>query len=88
MNNEHAMKKKIKTILISQPKPITEKSPYFDLAKNMKVTVDFRPFIHVEAIEVKEFRKQTGCALRTRRRPTPRQSPPGEGRRGEKGGPD
>jgi uroporphyrinogen-III synthase len=58
LNNEHAMKKKIKTILISQPKPITEKSPYFDLAKNMKVTVDFRPFIHVEAIEVKEFRKQ------------------------------
>ncbi|PCJ80346.1 MAG: uroporphyrinogen-III synthase [Bacteroidetes bacterium] len=52
------MTKKIKTILISQPKPTTEKSPYFDLAKDMKVTIDFRPFIHVEAIDVKEFRTQ------------------------------
>ena len=52
------MKKKIKTILISQPKPSTEKSPYFDLAKDMKLIIDFRPFIHVEPIKVKEFRKQ------------------------------
>ena len=52
------MKKKIKTILISQPKPSTEKSPYFDLAKDMKLIIDFRPFIHVEPITVKEFRTQ------------------------------
>ena len=52
------MKKKIKTILISQPKPSTEKSPYFDLAKDMKLIIDFRPFIHVEPIKAKEFRKQ------------------------------
>ena len=52
------MKKKIKTILISQPKPSTEKSPYFDLAKDMKLIIDFRPFIHVEPISVKEFRTQ------------------------------
>jgi uroporphyrinogen-III synthase len=52
------MKKKIKTILISQPKPSTEKSPYFDLAKDMKLIIDFRPFIHVEPIKVKEFRIQ------------------------------
>ena len=51
-------KKKIKTILISQPKPATEKSPYFDLADKMKLTIDFRPFIHVEDVNVKDFRTQ------------------------------
>ena len=50
------MAKKIKTILISQPKPATEKSPYFDLADKMKLQIDFRPFIHVEPVDVKEFR--------------------------------
>ena len=49
---------KVKTILVSQPKPETEKSPYFDLSDNCKVKVDFRPFIHVEGIESKEFRQQ------------------------------
>ena len=52
------MVKKIKTILISQPKPATEKSPYFDLAEKLKLTIDFRPFIHVEDVEVKDFRTQ------------------------------
>tara|TARA_Y100001954_G_C15818417_1_gene608679 strand:- start:400 stop:1146 length:747 start_codon:yes stop_codon:yes gene_type:complete len=51
-------KKKIKTILISQPKPATEKNPYFDLANKMKLTIDFRPFIHVEDVDVKDFRTQ------------------------------
>lgn len=51
-------KKKIKTILISQPKPATDKSPYFDLADKMKLTIDFRPFIHVEDVDVKDFRTQ------------------------------
>ena len=41
------MAKKLKTVLISQPKPTTEKSPYFDLADRQKLTIDFRPFIHV-----------------------------------------
>ena len=48
---------KIKSILVSQPKPETEKSPYFDLAKKCTVKIDFRPFIHVEGIPSKEFRK-------------------------------
>lgn len=48
----------IKTILISQPKPVTEKSPYFDLAKKYKLKIDFRPFIHVEAVAAREFRQQ------------------------------
>ncbi|MFN3917142.1 MAG: uroporphyrinogen-III synthase [Flavobacteriales bacterium] len=46
----------IKTILVSQPKPETEKSPYFDLATKYNVKVDFRPFIKVEGIDVQEFR--------------------------------
>ena len=48
---------KIKKILVSQPKPQTDKNPYFDLAKNNNVQVDFRPFNHVEPISAKEFRQ-------------------------------
>jgi uroporphyrinogen-III synthase len=48
----------VKSILVSQPKPATEKSPYFTLAEKYDLKVDFRPFIHVEPIPVKEFRKQ------------------------------
>ncbi len=48
---------KVKTILVTQPKPDTEKSPYFDLASKLKVKVDFREFIHVEAIQATDFRK-------------------------------
>jgi len=47
---------KIKKILISQPKPCTEKSPYFDLADKHKVKLDFKQFIHVEGISGKDFR--------------------------------
>ncbi|MEN8121438.1 MAG: uroporphyrinogen-III synthase [Bacteroidota bacterium] len=49
---------KIKRILVSQPKPENEKSPFFDLAKKNDLTVDFRPFIHVEGVLAKEFRMQ------------------------------
>ncbi len=52
------MANKINTILISQPKPTTAKSPYFDLAGRQKLTIDFRPFIHVEGMEAQEFRQQ------------------------------
>jgi uroporphyrinogen-III synthase len=48
----------IKTILVSQPKPEGEKSPYFDLAEKYKLKIDFRPFIHVEGIGAQEFRQQ------------------------------
>ena len=48
----------IKKILISQPKPETEKSPYFDIAEKYGVTIDFRPFIKVEGVPAKEFRTQ------------------------------
>ncbi len=48
----------IKTILVSQPKPEGDKSPYFDLAEKYKLKIDFRPFIHVEGVAVQEFRTQ------------------------------
>jgi uroporphyrinogen-III synthase len=48
---------KIKTILISQPAPQTEKSPYFDLSEKYGVKIDFRSFTDVEEIPLKEFRK-------------------------------
>ena len=47
---------KVKTILVSQPEPKTETSPYFDLSDKQKVKIDFRSFIHVEGISVKEVR--------------------------------
>lgn len=50
--------KQIQSILISQPKPETEKSPYFDLAKKFNIKLDFYPFIRVEGLPAKEFRKQ------------------------------
>ena len=48
---------KIKRILISQPKPELERSPYFDIARNFNIEVNFRPFIQVEGIPAKDFRK-------------------------------
>ena len=48
----------VKTILVSQPKPETEKSPYFDLAEKYKLKIDFRPFINVEGLSAREFREQ------------------------------
>ncbi|MDR3652970.1 MAG: uroporphyrinogen-III synthase [Paludibacter sp.] len=49
---------KIKKILVSQPQPTTEKSPYFDISEKYNVKIDFRPFIKVEPIFAKEFRAQ------------------------------
>ncbi len=50
--------KKVKNILIAQPKPEGVKSPYFDLAKKYNLNIDFFPFIVVEGIASKDFRKQ------------------------------
>jgi uroporphyrinogen-III synthase len=51
------MMRKIKKILISQPEPL-EKSPYSDLVEKYNVKIDFRPFIQVESVSLKDFRKQ------------------------------
>ncbi|NQV54111.1 MAG: uroporphyrinogen-III synthase [Flavobacteriales bacterium] len=58
MSSEAKTNNKVKTILVSQPKPEGDKSPYFDLAKKFKLKIDFRPFIHVEGLSAQEFRKQ------------------------------
>lgn len=49
---------KVKTILVSQPEPKIENSPYFSLQERQKVKIDFRPFIHVEGVSAKEIRQQ------------------------------
>ena len=48
----------IKTILISQPEPSNQNSPYSKLIRKYKVKIDFRPFIHVEGLSAKEVRSQ------------------------------
>lgn len=48
----------VKKILVSQPKPASEKSPYFELADKYGVEIVFRPFIKVEGLTAKEFRAQ------------------------------
>ena len=48
---------KVKTLLVSQPKPEGDKSPYLDLAKKCNVKIDFRPFIQIEGVSAQDFRK-------------------------------
>lgn len=48
----------IKKILVSQPKPATEKSPYYDIAEKFNVEFEFHPFIKVDSLPAKEFRQQ------------------------------
>ena len=48
----------IKKILVSQPKPASDKSPYYDIAERFNVELVFRPFIKVEGLTAKEFRQQ------------------------------
>ena len=48
--------KKVETILVSQPKP--ERSPYYELEEKYGIQIDWRPFIHVEPVPMREFRKQ------------------------------
>jgi len=50
--------KQVKKILITQPRPEGEKSPYFELARKYGIAVDFHPFIIVESVPSKDFRKQ------------------------------
>lgn len=49
---------KVKSILVSQPEPKVENSPYFEIQQKFKLKMDFRPFIHVEGISAKEIRQQ------------------------------
>ncbi|MDE5799863.1 MAG: uroporphyrinogen-III synthase [Paramuribaculum sp.] len=48
---------KVKKVLVSQPKPASEKSPYYEIAEKYGVQIEFRPFIKVEGLTAKEFRQ-------------------------------
>lgn len=48
---------KIKKILVSQPRPELERSPYFEIARTYGIDIDFRPFIQIEPIPSRDFRK-------------------------------
>ncbi len=48
---------KVKKVLVSQPKPSSDKSPYFEIADKYGVEIEFRPFIKVEGLTAKEFRQ-------------------------------
>jgi uroporphyrinogen-III synthase len=49
---------KIKKVLVSQPEPTNQKSPYYELARKYNLKIDFKPFIQVEGICAKDFRQQ------------------------------
>ncbi len=51
-------KHKVKTLLISQPKPENDKNPYYDLAKKYNLIESFRQFIKIEGLSAKDFRTQ------------------------------
>ena len=53
----------IRKILVSQPEPKTEKSPYFDIAEKYGLQVVFRPFIKIDPVSLKDFRTQRVCIL-------------------------
>src|SRR5690606_41715941 len=50
--------KKVKSILVTLPKPENDKSPYFALAEKYNLKLDFRGFIHVEGVSAKDIRKE------------------------------
>jgi len=49
---------KVSKVLVSQPEPKAENSPYRKLSEKYDINIDFRPFIHIEPVSAKEFRKQ------------------------------
>ena len=56
--NLEERKKKVKSILVTLPKPENDKNPYAELAKKLNLKIDFRAFIHVEGVPAKDFRKE------------------------------
>ncbi len=55
---EKSRLEKVKSILVSQPEPKSANSPYHKLQEKYNLKIDFRPFIQIEPVSVKEFRKQ------------------------------
>ena len=58
VQNEQDRLIQVASILVTQPKPSDEKSPYFELARKYNLRVDFRNFIEIEPVPLKDFRKQ------------------------------
>ncbi|PIB37288.1 uroporphyrinogen-III synthase [Reichenbachiella sp. 5M10] len=58
LTENKARLKKVESILVSQPKPSDDKSPYVALAEKYNLKIDFRPFIQIDPVDIKEFRKQ------------------------------
>lgn len=58
VNKANVQVKEIHKILISQPRPESEKSPYFELSRKYNVKLEFQPFIRLEGINARDFRKQ------------------------------
>ncbi len=48
----------VKSILVSQPEPTDQNSPYLKLAEKYNLKIDFRKFIEIDPVDIKEFRKQ------------------------------
>jgi uroporphyrinogen-III synthase len=58
VNKADTSVKMIEKILITQPRPESDKSPYFELSRKYNVELDFQPFIRLEGIPARDFRKQ------------------------------
>ncbi|TLU99048.1 uroporphyrinogen-III synthase [Dyadobacter luticola] len=58
INFDQERLKKVTSLLVSQSRPADENSPYYELAKKYNIKVDFRPFIQVDGVSYKDFRKQ------------------------------
>ncbi|MEM6802759.1 MAG: uroporphyrinogen-III synthase [Bacteroidota bacterium] len=58
MSEQQVVSNPVKSILISQPSPTDQNSPYFRLAQKWNIKIDFRKFIQVEGVNLNEFRKQ------------------------------
>ncbi len=49
----------IRKILVSQPIPaVIEKSPFYELSKQYKIEIEYKPLIRVVGVSLKEFRSQ------------------------------
>ena len=58
INFDQERLKKVTSLLVSQSRPADENSPYYELAKKYNIKVDFRPFIQIDGVSYKDFRKQ------------------------------
>src|SRR6187551_1483534 len=55
---DQSLVRNINRILITQPRPDSDKSPYFELCRKYNLELDFQPFIRLEGIPARDFRKQ------------------------------